>query len=817
MYKVRENRMNCRLPIIDFRFRLKISNRKSNFSIRCLLGLLIVLSSMLDAPCSILSAQQETRIENPESRIETPAFLLPAITKGNKSVVLITVDAEKQWQLSVAGPIAAQIRRHNKVPILLTPVPEGRAVQAKLMKQLVPSLNSCIVMRQSSDELFEQIQGRCAIHVLPADTDDAVTSLLAAMSFWQSTDLVVMGCVDDPEGSILGSALACHLGVPFIPLSGRDNLRVISDGLQALKVERVLFATSRKDFNVIPEAFSNWNTEILDTNDAQKRLIQTIKGENIRNIILFRVPDERAGRGETSWLTPYLSLMRNSAIVPCSSSDPLEAEEKVDHLIGIYSVKPRTVTILADDESIEMLTESYGIEPNEYEVRIEPCSQAAEGRAADLGVGRIPSQQVWAASTLIARGIASDYVLNRTNPKVLMIANPSEEYGSLPLCETVSRATAREFKNFRIHTDEFYLVPCYDRKIRSFVLGSQLIIYEGHITEFWLFKNPSYYPDDENYYGEYDGGRPNGLIEVEDRIPDPSYEKDSDTDDPGYRSFSESGMENANEEVDFSEDQIDPNGRMEDIHDQEVFDRMFPPIDPCELEGMPLMILQSCHSLDESASEILTSGMKGILGSATNIHSSSGSALVKAFCDGLLYRGQTMGEALREARNYLLCVSALKAARGHKEQAKVLRVAYGFHLWGDPESKVFNGLSSSPKLDPVSAEFIDPDKIRIVVPKRRMLTSRTSQYFLRIFPGSEVAGIVKRLKNKDIRRITPIYFFKLAMPKDAAFMRYKSIKELNDTTARAVFLVDSFKRFLYVLYFPEKEEPGQIFTLQFME
>jgi hypothetical protein len=508
--------------------------------------------------------------------------------------------------------------------------------------------------------------------------------------------------------------------------------------------------------------------------------------------------------------------MRNAAIVPCSSSDPLEAEEKVSRLIETYSLRPRTVTILADYESIEMITETFGVEPNEYEVLIEPCSYAAEGRAADLGVGRIPSQQMWAASTLIARGMTGDYVLDRKAPKVLMIANPSEEYGSLPLCETVSRATAGEFKNFRIHTDEFYGVPCYDRKIRSFAVGSQLIVYEGHITEFSLFKNPYYYPED-NYYGEYEDTRSNGLVEIANRIPDPSYEKGFEADDLGYASFSESGMENAREEVDFPEDQIEPNGRMEDIHDQEVFDRLFPPMDPCELEGMPLMILQSCHSLDDSASEILTSGTIGMLGSATNIHSSSGSALVKAFCDGLLYRDQTMGEALREARNYLLCVSALKTARGHKEQAKVLRVAYGFHLWGDPESKVFNGLSSSPKLKPVTAKFIGPDKIRIVVPKRRMSTSRTSQYFLRMFPGSEVAGIVKRLKNKDIRRITPIYFFRLAMPKDVAFVRYKGIRELNDTTARAVFLVDSFKRFLYVLYFPEKEEPGQNFTLQFIE
>jgi hypothetical protein len=496
--------------------------------------------------------------------------------------------------------------------------------------------------------------------------------------------------------------------------------------------------------------------------------------------------------------------MRNSAVVSCLSSDPLAAEGKVDHLIETYSLKPRSVTILADCELIERISESYGVEPNEYHVLIEPCSQPARRRAADLGVGRIPCREIWAASTLIARGLAGDEVLHRSAPKVLMIANPSDEYGSLPLCETISRATAQEFKNFRIHTDEFYSVPCHDQAVRRLAIGSQLIIYEGHITEFSLFNNPSVYPD-ENYYGEeWEGGRSDDFVEVADTMFDPA---DAD--------FYKDETEDIRADGQLPDDPTDPYKITKPIYDQEVYDRVNPPMDPCQLGGTPLVILQSCHSLDESAMHILTSGSVGVLGSATNVHSSSASAFVKAYCDGLLHRGETMGQALRDARNYLLCLSDLKTARGHKEQAKVLRVAYGFHLWGDPECRLFNGSSPSPKLKPVWAEFVSPDKIRIVVPKRRLPTSRTEKYFLRMFPGSQVAGIVRRIKDKDIRRITPIYFFRLAMPKDAELGKYKGIKELNDTTARAVFLVDSFNRFLYVLYFPEKEEAGQTFTLQF--
>jgi Peptidase family C25 len=760
-------------------------------------------------PATQGAAEVSQRTSYRSSTDKRPAFLLPAIAGQSKAVTLIMVGAEEQGSLAAAAPIAARIQRRGKIPILLATAPESRAIQSTLITQLDSALGSCVVMGQGFDALPEQIRGRCPIHVLPTASDCARAGLLAAMSFWQSTDAVVVGSVDDGEAAILGSALASHLDVPFIPVSGREDLRMISDGLEALGVKRVLFAASGSHFGALPADFSRWSTEVLDVDAIQKRLIEAIGKENIRNIVLFRVPDEHAGGTAVSWLAPYLSVMRNAAVVSCVSSDPLDAEAKVSRLIEAYSLTPRTATILADNESVEMIKATYGTEPNAYEVLLEPCSRPAQGRAADLGVGRIPCRQVWAASTLIARGIAGDYVLDRAAPKVLMIANPSEEYGALPLCETVSRATAKEFKNFGIHIDEFYGVPCDKPAIRALARDSQLIVYEGHITQFSLFEDPSSYPNEDNdSREEWRDDRADDFDETVEHIPGSS---DIDSRMNFYEIVT--GADRA--QAPSSMAATDPDGQAQETRSQEG--QVSPPMTPSQLEGAPLMIIQSCHSLDDSAMRILTGGATGILGSATNIHSSSGSALVKAFCDGLLSGRRTTGEALRDAQNYLLGVSILKTARGHKEQAKVLRVAYGFHLWGDPESRVFRGLTPLPNLKPVSAEFIGPDEIRIIVPRRRLLTSRTSKYFLRMFPGSEVAGIVKRLKDKDVRRIAPIYFFRLALPKNFSPVRYTGLKELNDTTVRAVFLVDSLKRFLYVLYFPEKEERGQDFTLRFVE
>ena len=124
------------------------------------------------------------------------------------------------------------------------------------------------------------------------------------------------------------------------------------------------------------------------------------------------------------------------------------------------------------------------------------------------------------------------------------------------------------------------------------------------------------------------------------------------------------------------------------------------------LRRMPAVILQSCDSLDE---ELLDSvdglGCVAVIGSVTPIHSGSGSMLVGALAESLLVHGDTLGEALRDAQNYLFCLEDLKAQRGLKEQAKSRRVALSFRLWGDPETLVPAGPPRSPHNSPVAAHW----------------------------------------------------------------------------------------------------------------
>ena len=107
------------------------------------------------------------------------------------------------------------------------------------------------------------------------------------------------------------------------------------------------------------------------------------------------------------------------------------------------------------------------------------------------------------------------------------------------------------------------------------------------------------------------------------------------------------------------------------------------------LAGLPIVVLQSCESLDDAVLWRLDElGGVAVIGSMTPIHSGCGSALLNAAMTSLLYRGGTLGETLRDAQNYMFCVEDLKARRGHKEKAKGVRVALSFRLWGDPELQV---------------------------------------------------------------------------------------------------------------------------------
>jgi len=202
-----------------------------------------------------------------------------------------------------------------------------------------------------------------------------------------------------------------------------------------------------------------------------------------------------------------------------------------------------------------------------------------------------------------------------------------------------------------------------------------------------------------------------------------------------------------------------------------------------------------------------------LVGSVTPIHSGSGSAMVKAMSDAILYRGATLGEALRDAQNYLFCLEDLKTRRGLKEQAKGRRVALSFRLWGDPELRVLPSSLDKPLQPPLAIRSTAPDQLTIDVPSNRLPEARSVKYFARMFPGSQPAGMVKQAAGDTAKRVTPVYFFRMPLP-DGFSADEASLAVSGGTSIQTAFRVDPLGRYLYVVFLPESEKPGDAILLQ---
>jgi hypothetical protein len=232
------------------------------------------------------------------------------------------------------------------------------------------------------------------------------------------------------------------------------------------------------------------------------------------------------------------------------------------------------------------------------------------------------------------------------------------------------------------------------------------------------------------------------------------------------------------------------------------------------LTGLPIVVLQSCESLDDPVLWRLDElGGVALIGSMTPIHSGCGSALLNAAMTSLLYRGGTLGETLRDAQNYMFCVEELKARRGHTEKAKGVRVALSFRLWGDPELQVLSMPLGEPRQPPVRAEWVGNDSLRIHVPLVRLPEVRSDKYVASMFPNSQAAGLLKT-NGESLKRISPVYFFCLPLP---AASEHRGVPhgeamefEPSPSDARRVDArVDWDRQMLYLVYYPDQERPGQ--------
>ncbi len=696
----------------------------------------------------------------------------PATPKSSRLPLdAIIVSAENDWLIPLAAPLASRLQVKRETPPLFLVASAGDELATEFLSRLKPE--RCLLLTSEEDLSAELRLDPSVVEVVQVGSDPLQAGILLAQRFWDATEEVVAAAIEEPREAILGATLAAHRGIPFIPLRGNSTANStatstgdrLAEGLRLMGVKSLLAAV--KDISNHPPWTEEWSSEVtlLDGPAMGDQVIHTCGPASLRSILLARTPITSESVGGSSWLAPYISLARKAPVILCNTADGQAAEEEAQKFICRHALKQRSVMILGDHRSIGTIKFKDPELLENFEVDIEPCSGTGKDGASALAVGRIPFNELPEAALLVARGLARERLLDQDQPQALVIANPKTEYELLPLCETISRATAEELKNFRIPTMEFYGLPADDPGIFLAASKATLLIYEGHITDQLLFPCPQEDPSYEGYDPE---------IPWEDDPESYNYER--------YR-------------VAFS-DQLKPAG--------ESPWKKIPPRP--KLESLPLTVIQSCHSLSpELCKEIYLAGSLGFVGTTTNIHSASGSSFVKTFLHGILYRADTVGEALRDARNFFFCLAQLKSKRGHTQQAKAYRVALSFCLWGDPEVRLIHPEFTRPKRKPAMASFTSTDRLALTFPSHRLPEVSTPKYVARLVPGAEVAGIVMRIKDKTYRRLAPIYFFRLMLPAGFEDEEFTGLQRADGEETRTAYLVDSFQRFCYVIYFPEKE------------
>jgi hypothetical protein len=227
-------------------------------------------------------------------------------------------------------------------------------------------------------------------------------------------------------------------------------------------------------------------------------------------------------------------------------------------------------------------------------------------------------------------------------------------------------------------------------------------------------------------------------------------------------------------------------------------------------ESLPpsLCFLQSCLALkEEEAQPLLARGALAIVGSSTRTYSGTGGAFTLAYFNALFYENQTLGGALRQAKNYLLAYSILKEKRlgaAAKLTGVNVRSAWAFSLWGDPTLRLPHPPRPGDAREPVSHEFRG-NTLVVNLPSDSYDKVKVGKYEAEMRPNARLAGLLRTPeKNEDLRQLVPFVFVEFRLPDAPPGKKPQLTCPLPPK--QWVFVWDSRRKAGYLIITPRKEK-----------
>jgi hypothetical protein len=226
------------------------------------------------------------------------------------------------------------------------------------------------------------------------------------------------------------------------------------------------------------------------------------------------------------------------------------------------------------------------------------------------------------------------------------------------------------------------------------------------------------------------------------------------------------------------------------------------------------VFLQSCLSLTEPrVGSLLQRGAFAVLGSSTRTYSGSGGASSLAFFNSVLYEDRTTGDALRQAKNFLLLYSLLKEKRLGDEAKRGganVRSAWAFTLWGDPSLKL--PLPQRRADEETCVPFVRHDvrgnTIVVLLPEKPKSPVFTEKYRTELLPNQRTAGLVKKDKIEERRPLVPFIFAEVHLPHARQGQTPRLSSRLPSN--RWVFSWDERRRCGYLLIAPRESDTEEM-------
>jgi hypothetical protein len=226
-----------------------------------------------------------------------------------------------------------------------------------------------------------------------------------------------------------------------------------------------------------------------------------------------------------------------------------------------------------------------------------------------------------------------------------------------------------------------------------------------------------------------------------------------------------------------------------------------------------LHFLQSCICLqEEKAGPLLKRGAVAVVGTSTRTYSGSGGAFSLAYLNALVHEGRSLGESLRQAKNFMVAYALLKEKRLGEEAKRTganLRASWAFTLWGDPTLRLPAPPLPAESLPGIRHEVVGRT-LTLHLPDKPLTRVSTAKFQAEVWPNARLAGLVRKTPSADVHPLVPMVFAEVELPK----VKPGVVPRLHGRipSSHWVFTWDERRRVGYILILPR---PGDGPDLRF--